>query len=312
MTTKLKTPYDFEADVGDYVSKADKCFNIVDKFVYWFDELLKVKLDEIVEDNTALRNRELSFTNKDIPNNLQALVAYTWLKFDYFCHTKRKGKHSSRLEDLELESNIVANLEHEADMVKDDTLKLEWISTNTFLRESEHHFAKNYFDELTNSIKQSNYLATSFAIAGWDLIIKDSHKDGVCYMLKWDKTKIDYTKMLPKITDKYTDRVITPVTDATVKAKLSFNQAEFAKWFNDELSYFYRNLHSADKLKYSVSKEVVVDYTDIPEKYYKFINSDYGRYIDFEKPFTDALQANGWTIKDESLGNTVTFVYVGN
>lgn len=295
MTTKLKTPYDFETDIGDYVTKADKCSNIVDKFVYWFDELLKVKLDGIAEDDTALRSRALSFTRKDIPDNLQALVAYTWFKYDYFCHTKKEGKFPNELEDLEFESYT-----------------LELISTNTFLRESEHHFNKNYLDKLTNSIKQSNYLATSFAIAGWDLIIKDSHKNGICYVLKWDKTNTDYTKMLPKITDKYTDRVITPVTDATVTSKLSFNQAEFAKWFNEELQYFYNNLSQTDKLKYSISKEVLINYTDIPEKYYEFINSDFGRYIDFKKEFTDALHANGWTIKDESLGDTVTFVYVRN
>ena len=295
MTTKLKTPYDFETNIGDYVTKADKCSNIVDKFVYWFDELLKVKLDGIAEDDTALRSRALSFTRKDIPNNLQALVAYTWFKYDYFCHTKKEGKFTNELEDLEFESYT-----------------LELISTNTFLRESEHHFNKNYLDKLTNSIKQSNYLATSFAIAGWDLIIKDSHKNGICYVLKWDKTNTDYTKMLPKITDKYTDRVITPVTDATVTSKLSFNQAEFAKWFNEELQYFYNNLSQTDKLKYSISKEVLINYTDIPEKYYEFINSDFGKYIDFKKEFTDALHANGWTIKDESLGDTVTFVYVGN
>lgn len=308
---ELKTPYDFETDIGDYVSKANKCSNLVDKFVYWFDELLKVKLDEIVENDTALRDRELSITKKDIPNNLQALVIYTWLKFDYFCHTKRKGKLPNGLANLELETNILLDLEHEVDMLEDDTLKIKVISTNTFLRESEHHFPKNYFDELTNSIKQSNYLATSFATAGWNLVIKDSQKDGVCYMLKWDKTNTDYTKMLPKITDKYTDRVITPVTDTIVTSKLLFNQAEFAKWFNKELSYFYRNLSQEDKLKYSISKEVVINYTDIPEKYYKFINIGYGRYIDFEKEFTDALHANGWTIKDESPKDTVTFVYVG-
>ena len=289
--TELKTPYDFETDIGDYVSKANKCSNLVDKFVYWFDELLKVKLDEVVENDKALRDRELSITEKDIPNNLQALVAYTWFKFDYFCHTIPDG-----LEDLEFDSDIP---------------ELKLISTNTFLRESEHHFPKNYFDELTNSIKQSNYLATSFATAGWNLVIKDSQKDGVCYMLKWDKTNTDYTKMLPKITDKYTDRVITPVTDATVTSKLLFNQAEFAKWFNKELSYFYRNLSQEDKLKYSISKEVVINYTDIPEKYYTLLERDYGRYIDFEKEFTDALHANGWTIKDESPKDTVTFVYVG-
>lgn len=288
---ELKTPYDFETDIGDYASKADKCSNLVDKFVYWFDELLKVKLDKIVENDTALHDRVISITEKDIPNNLQTLIAYTWFKFDYFCHTIPDG-----LEDLGLVSDIP---------------ELKLISTNTFLRESEHHFTKNYFDELTNSIKQSNYLATSFAIAGWNLFIKNSYNAGICYMLKWDKTNTDYTKMLPKITDKYTDRVITPVTDSTVTSKLSFNQAEFAKWFNKELSYFYHNLSQEDKLKYSISKEVVINYTNIPEKYYNFINSDYGRYIDFKKEFTDALHANGWTIKDESLGNTVTFVYVG-
>lgn len=296
MTTKLKTPYDFETGIGDYASKADKCSNIVDKFVYWFDELLKVKLDKVVEDDTALHTRSLSFTEKDIPNNLQALVAYTWFKFDYFCHTKKKGKLPDGLEDLELDSDI---------------LELELISTNTFLRKGEHRFDKNYFDELMTSIKQSNYLATSFAIAGWNLLIKNSYENGICYVLKWDKTNTDYTKMLPKITDKYTDRVITPVTDSTVTAKLSFNQAELAKWFNEELSYFYSNLSQTDKLKYSISKEVVINYTDIPEKYYDFINSDYDRYIDFKKEFTDALHANGWTIKDESSEDTVTFIYVG-
>lgn len=296
MTTKLKTPYDFKTDIGDYVSKANKCSNIVDKFVYWFDELLKVKLNFVVDDNAALRDRDISITEKDIPNNLQALVIYTWLKFDYFCHTKKEGKLPDELEYLESESDIP---------------ELKLVSTNTFLRESEHHFPKNYFDELTDSIKQSNYLATSFAIAGWNLIIVDSYNDGICYTLKWDKTKTDYTKMLPKITDKYTDRVITPVTDATVTSKLSFNQVEFAKWFNKELSYFYRNLSQEDKLKYSISKEVVVEYNDIPEKYYSLFERDYGRYIDFEKEFTDALHANGWTIKDESPKDTVTFVYVG-
>lgn len=296
MTTKLKTPYDFETDIGDYASKADECSNLVDKFVYWFDGLLKVKLDFVVDNDAALRNRVISITEKDIPNNLQALVIYTWLKFDYFCHTKKEGKLPDELEYLECESDIP---------------ELKLVSTNTFLRESEHHFPKNYFDELTNSIKQSNYLATSFAIAGWNLIIVDSYNDGICYMLRWDKTDTDYTKMLPKITDKYTDRVITPVTDSTVTSKLSFNQAEFAKWFNKELSYFYRNLSPENKLKYSISKEVVIEYNNIPEKYYSLFDRGYGRYIDFEKEFTDALHANGWTIKDESPKDTVTFVYVG-
>ena len=296
MTTKLKTPYDFKTDIGDYVSKTDKCSNIVDKFIYWFDELLKVKLDFVVDDNAALRDRDISITEKDIPNNLRALVIYTWLKFDYFCHTKKEGKLPDELEYLESESDIP---------------ELKLVSTNTFLRESEHHFPKNYFDELTDSIKQSNYLATSFAIAGWNLIIVDSYNDGIYYMLRWDKTDTDYTKMLPKITDKYTDRVITPVTDSTVTSKLSFNQAEFAKWFNKELSYFYRNLSPENKLKYSISKEVVIEYNNIPEKYYSLFDRGYGRYIDFEKEFTDALHANGWTIKDESPKDTVTFVYVG-
>ena len=296
MTTKLKTPYDFETDIGDYASKADECSNLVDKFVYWFDGLLKVKLDFVVDNDAALRNRVISITEKDIPNNLQALVIYTWLKFDYFCHTKKEGKLPDELEYLESESDIP---------------ELKLVSTNTFLRESEHHFPKNYFDELTDSIKQSNYLATSFAIAGWNLIIVDSYNDGICYMLRWDKTDTDYTKMLPKITDKYTDRVITPVTDSTVTSKLSFNQAEFAKWFNKELSYFYRNLSPENKLKYSISKEVVIEYNNIPEKYYSLFDRGYGRYIDFEKEFTDALHANGWTIKDESPKDTVTFVYVG-
>lgn len=296
MTTKLKTPYDFKTDIGDYASKADECSNLVDKFVYWFDGLLKVKLDFVVDNDAALRNRVISITEKDIPNNLQALVIYTWLKFDYFCHTKKEGKLPDELEYLECESDIP---------------ELKLVSTNTFLRESEHHFPKNYFDELTDSIKQSNYLATSFAIAGWNLIIVDSYNDGICYMLRWDKTDTDYTKMLPKITDKYTDRVITPVTDSTVTSKLSFNQAEFAKWFNKELSYFYRNLSPENKLKYSISKEVVIEYNNIPEKYYSLFDRGYGRYIDFEKEFTDALHANGWTIKDESPKDTVTFVYVG-
>lgn len=296
MTTKLKTPYDFKTDIGDYVSKANKCSNIVDKFVYWFDELLKVKLNFVVDDNAALRDRDISITEKDIPNNLRALVIYTWLKFDYFCHTKKEGKLPNELEDLESESDIP---------------ELKLVSTNTFLREGEHHFPKNYFDELTDSIKQSNYLATSFAIAGWNLIIVDSYNDGIYYMLRWDKTDTDYTKMLPKITDKYTNKVITPVTDSTVTSKLSFNQAEFTKWFNKELSYFYRNLSPENKLKYSISKEVVVEYNDIPEKYYSLFDRGYGRYIDFEKEFTDALHANGWTIKDESPKDTVTFVYVG-
>lgn len=296
MTTKLKTPYDFKTDIGDYVSKANKCSNIVDKFVYWFDELLKVKLNFVVDDNAALRDRDISITEKDIPNNLQALVIYTWLKFDYFCHTKKEGRLPDKLEYLEYESAIP---------------ELKLVSTNTFLKKSEHHFPKNYFDELTDSIKQSNYLATSFAIAGWNLIIVDSYKDGIYYMLRWDKTDTDYTKMLPKITDKYTNKVITPVTDSTVTSKLSFNQAEFTKWFNKELSYFYRNLSQEDKLKYSISKEVVVEYNDIPEKYYSLFERDYGRYIDFEKEFTEALHANGWTIKDESPKDTVTFVYVG-
>ena len=296
MTTKLKTPYDFETDIGDYVSKVNKCSNLVDKFVYWFDELLKVKLDLVVEDDTALCDRVISITEKDIPDNLQTLVTYTWLKFDYFCHIKKEGKFPEALEYLELDSNIP---------------ELRLISTNTFLRESEHHFPKNYFDKLTNSIKQSNYLATSFATAGWNLVIKDSQKNGICYVLKWDKTNTDYAKMLPKITDKYTDRVIIPVTDTIVTSKLSFNQAEFAKWFNKELSYFYRNLSQENKLKYSISKEVVIEYNDIPEKYYTLFERDYGRYIDFEKEFIDALHANGWTIKDESPKDTVTFVYVG-
>lgn len=293
---ELKTPYDFKTDIGDYVSKANKCSNIVDKFVYWFDELLKVKLNFVVDDNAALRDRDISITEKDIPNNLRALVIYTWLKFDYFCHTKKEGKLPDELEYLESESDIP---------------ELKLVSTNTFLRESEHHFPKNYFDELTDSIKQSNYLATSFAIAGWNLIIVDSYNDGIYYMLRWDKADTDYTKMLPKITDNYTNRVITPVTDSTVTSKLSFNQAEFAKWFNKELSYFYRNLSPENKLKYSISKEVVIEYNNIPEKYYSLFDRGYGRYIDFEKEFTDALHANGWTIKDESPKDTVTFVYVG-
>ena len=293
--TKLKTPYDFETDIGDYASKADKCSNIVDKFVYWFNELLKVKLYEIAEDDTALHDKALSFIEEDIPNNLQELVAYTWIKFDYFCHTKKEGRFPNGLEELELDSDI---------------FELKLVSTNTFLRKSEHHFRGSILDELTNSIKQSNYLATSFAMAGWNLVTKDSHNNGICYALRWDKTNTDYTKMLPNITDKYTDKVITPVTDFTATSKLSFNQAEFAKWFNEELYYFYHNLSQEDKLKYSISKEVVINYTDIPEKYYEFIEKDYGRYIDFEKGFTDALHANGWIIKDESLGDTVTFVYV--
>lgn len=288
--TKLKTPNTFETD---------KCTNIVDKFVYWFDELLKIKLDEIVEDGTALHNRALSFTEKDIPNNLQALVAYTWFKFSYFCHTKKEGKLPDWLEDLELDSDI---------------LELELISTNTFLREGEHHFTKNYFDELTNSINQSNYLATSFAIAGWNLFIKNSYNDGICYMLKWDKTNTDYTKMLPKITDKYTDRVITPVTAPKVKLQLSFNQKEFYDWFNQELNDFYASLSKADKLKYSIDKEVIIDINQIPKKYYELITDvpvQGDRYIDFVEPFVELLRANNWEIKPESLGNTITLVYTG-
>ena len=292
--TKLKIPDTFETD---------KCTNIVDKFVYWFNEYLKLKLNDIASDD-ALRHNTWSIAGADIPNSLIALATYTWLKFDYFINNNR-GKYQA------LDTQ---NLQWNSSEEKEAFVRTRLIGTNTFLPKDQTYSKKTDSDKLIAGIEQSNYLAAAFAQAGWNLSLKQYPSLAMRYNISWKKPDKDYAKILPTTSTKYTAKVITPVTDPKVKLQLSFNQKEFYQWFNQELNDFYASLSKADKLKYSFDKEVIIDISQIPEKYYELIEDvpvQGDRYIDFTEPFVELLRANNWEIKPESLGNTITLVYTG-
>lgn len=293
--TKLKTPDTFETD---------KCTNTVDKFVYWFDEYLKLKLSDIASDNDALRHKTWSIVANDIPKSLIALATYTWLKFDYFINNNRRKYQALDVQSLQWNSSEE----------KEAFFRARLIGTNTFLPKEQTYSKKQDSDKLIAGIEQSNYLAAAFAQAGWILSLKQYPSSTVRYNISWKKPNKDYAKVLPTISAKYTARVITPVTAPKVKLQLSFNQKEFYQWFNQELKDFYASLSKADRLKYSIDKEVIIDISQIPKKYYELITDvpvQGDRYIDFVEPFVELLRANNWEIKPESLGNTITLVYTG-
>lgn len=293
--TKLKTPNTFETD---------KCTNIVDKFVYWFDEYLKLKLSDIASDNDALRYKTWSIAANDIPKSLIALATYTWLKFDYFINNNRRKYQALDMRNLQWNSSEE----------KEAFFRTRLIGTNTFLPKDQTYSKKPDSDKLIVGIEQSNYLAAAFAQAGWTLSLKQYPSSTMCYDISWKKPNKSYAKVLPVTSTKYTARVITPVTAPKVKLQLSFNQKEFYEWFNQELNDFYASLSKADRLKYSIDKEVIIDISQIPKKYYELITDvpvQGDRYIDFVEPFVELLRANNWEIKSESLGNTITLVYTG-
>lgn len=292
--TKLKTPNAFETD---------KCANIVDEFVYWFDEYLKLKLNDIASDSDALRHKTWSIAANDIPKSLIALATYTWLKFDYFINNRRK-----------YQALDVQSLQWNSSEEKETFFRARLIGTNTFLPRQQTYSNKLDSAKLIADIDQSNYLATAFAQAGWNLSLKQYPSSTMRYDISWKNPNKSYAKVLPATSTKYTARVITPVTDPEVKLKLSFNQKEFYQWFNQELNDFYASLSKADKLKYNIDKEVIIDINQIPKKYYELIEDvpvQGARYIDFVDPFVEILRANNWEIKPESLGNTITLVYTG-
>lgn len=293
--TKLKTSNAFETD---------KCANIVDEFVYWFDEYLKLKLNDIANDSDALRHKTWSIAGDNIPKSLITLATYTWLKFDYFINNKKEKYQALDVQSLQCNSSEE----------KEAFFRARLIGTNTFLPKRQTYSNKSDSAKLISGIEQSNYLVAAFAQAGWNLSLKQYPSSTMLYDISWKKPDKDYAKVLPATSVKYTARVITPVTDTKVKLQLSFNQKEFYQWFNQELNDFYASLSKAERLKYSFDKEVIIDISQIPEKYYELIEDvpvQGARYINFVEPFVNILRANDWKIKSESLGNTITLVYTG-
>lgn len=293
--SKLKIPDTFETD---------KCTNIVDKFVYWFDEYLKLKLNDIASDDDALSHKTWSIAGDNIPKSLITLATYTWLKFDYFINNKKEKYQALDVQSLQCNSSEE----------KEAFFRARLIGTNTFLPKRQTYSNKSDSAKLIAGIEQSNYLVAAFAQAGWNLSLKQYPSSTMLYDISWKKPDKDYAKVLPATSVKYTARVITPVTDTKVKLQLSFNQKEFYQWFNQELNDFYASLSKAERLKYSFDKEVIIDISQIPEKYYELIEDvpvQGAKYINFVEPFVNILRANDWKIKSESLGNTITLVYTG-
>lgn len=308
--TEIKTPYDFSLGGKDkyYAVKASKCSNDVEELIYWFNEYLSICLDSIVEREDAMREQEWKFTAHSIPTNLLPLLACTWLKFDYFCHTKEN--------DDNLPEGIYSS---EISSVKPDL-----VSTHTDLEESDYTYKSSYFKKLLSYVKKSNYLATCFAEAGWDLRTETPIGCDMRYVLSWrtpDAAK-DRVKKLPKKVDDYTKSTIVAVNDSKVKNKLEFDSEKLINWFNTELENFYSGLTEIETLKYAVSKEFWVDYHDIPTYYYKTVaGKPYtsSKYIVFTKPFIDTLEENHWYIDSHSEDisgqfsepDLIKFVYKG-
>lgn len=242
--SKLKIPDTFETD---------KCTNIVDKFVYWFDEYLKLKLNDIASDDDALRHKTWSIAGDNIPKSLITLATYTWLKFDYFINNKKEKYQALDVQSLQCNSSEE----------KEAFFRARLIGTNTFLPKRQTYSNKSDSAKLIAGIEQSNYLVAAFAQAGWNLSLKQYPSSTMLYDISWKKPDKDYAKVLPATSVKYTARVITPVTDTKVKLQLSFNQKEFYQWFNQELNDFYASLSKAERLKYSFDKEVIIDISQI-------------------------------------------------
>lgn len=145
--TKPKIPDTFETD---------KCTNIVDKFVYWFDEYLKLKLNDIANDSDALRHKTWSIAGDNIPKSLITLATYTWLKFDYFINNKKEKYQALDVQSLQWNSSEK----------KEAFFRARLIGTNTFLPKRQTYSNKSDSAKLIAGIEQSNYLAAAFAQAG--------------------------------------------------------------------------------------------------------------------------------------------------
>lgn len=305
MADRIKTPYDFSLGVKDknYAIKAAKCSNDVEELIYWFNEYINICLDSIVEDDDAMREQEWKFTAHSIPTNLLPLLACTWLKFDYFCHTKEN--------DDNLPEGIYSP--------EISSVKPNLVSTNTDLDKGKYTFKDSYFQKLLSYVKKSNYLVTCFAQAGWDLRTENPIGCDMRYVLSWrtpDEAE-NRVKKLPKKVDDYTKSTLVAVSDSKVNVKLGFDAEKLINWFNVKLEEFYSILTKIETLKYAVSKEFLVDYHAIPTNYYKILegSSHAAKYIEFSKPFVDTLEENGWyidsQIRDISGQDLIAFVYKG-
>lgn len=309
--TEIKTPFDFSlgGKDKDYAVKAAKCSNDVEELIYWFNEYLNISLDNIAEDKDAMREQEWKFTAHSIPTNLHNLLAFTWLKFDYFCHTKK--------DDMLPEGIYYPDISYR-------TKESELVCTNTDLKESDYTYKSSFFNKLLSYVNQSNYLAACFAQAGWDLRTEQPSGCDLRYVLSWrtpDETE-DRVKMLPKKVDAYTKSTIVTVSDSKVNTKLGFDREKLTNWFNTELANFYSGLTEIETLKYALSKEFKIDYHDIPEEYYIIVaGKPYAssKYILLTKPFVDTLEENGWVIDSHSKDisgqfsepDIIKFVYKG-
>lgn len=310
--TEIKTPYDFSLGGKDknYAVKASKCSTHVEEAIYWFNEYLTLVLDTITKDKDAMREQEWRIPAHSIPENLYQLVAFTWLKFDYFCHTQENNDLPEGLFDPEV-----------------SPLDTEVICLHTDIKSESYNFDYSYFQKLLSYVKQSNYLAICFAEAGWDLRTKRLCAGNIEYVLSWrtpDKAE-ERVKMLPKKVDNYTKSTIVEVLDSKVKEKLGFDRRELINWFNTELDNFYGTLTKVETLKYALDKEFKVNYHRIPAKYYKIVTdkpypaSKYSKYIVFTKQFVDILEENHWFIDLQSRDisgrfsepELIKFVYEG-
>lgn len=303
--TEIKTPYDFSLGGKDknYAVKASKCSTHVEEAIYWFNEYLTLVLDTITKDKDAMREQEWRIPAHSIPASLYQLVAFTWLKFDYFCHTQENNAFPEGLFDPEV-----------------SPLKTEVICLHTDIKSESYNFDYSYFQKLLSYVKQSNYLAVCFAESGWNLRTQINSADNMEYVLSWrtpDKAE-DRVKMLPKKVDNYTKSTIVEVLDSKVKEKLGFDRRKVIDWFNTELENFYDTLTKVETLKYALDKEFTVNYHRIPAKYYKIATGKpypTSKHIEFTKPFIDILKENHWCIdshsRDISGQNLIKFIYEG-
>lgn len=290
MTDRIKTPYDFSLGVEDkdYAVKASNCSNDVEKAIYWFNEYISLALNAITKDDDAMREQEWDISKRSIPSSLYQLVAFTWLKFDYFCHTKETDNFPDGIFSREVSS-----------------LDTEVICMHTAIKSESYNYTNSYFKKLLNYVNQSNYLAACFAEAGWDLRTEQPLGCELRYILSWrtpDKAE-DRVKMLPKKVDKYTKSTIVEVLDSKVKDKLGFDKQKLIDWFNTELENFYSGLTEIETLKYALDREFWVDYRDIPTKYYTIVSGKpyaSSKYIKFTELFTNTLKSNGWYIDSYS------------
>lgn len=258
-------------------------------FINWFNEYVKLELDSYRLSDTQIRDRYITIEEDLVPSKLHNLFRYTWFKFDYFCHTKKDDSYPTGLSGI---FDLFVRV-----FTKD-------IATNGKASEMPNSVRSFYTeDEYAKAIQDSNYLAKAFAEAGWDL---KTSLDGysTVYILSWAKHDEDFTKLLPKVTQKTKGLTTTDVD--YIASTTIFDKDKFCKIFNQLAKEFCGSLSSEYELMYTTDKRVKIPLSSLSKLYYRLVkdpdNDDTEIYrVEFVKEVQDILDENGWVADPKTL-----------